>query len=100
MLHCARLPSRPSAVNSSRHHDRAKNPRLSAMGSKSTRKPPGIAAGVNFTSHHRARWKSPSSSFLDDPRCRNGNDESPTELPIFILLGQDLVSEVPGQEQH
>ena len=37
---------------------------------------------------------------LDDSGLGNGHDEPAASCPVAGLLGQDLVGEVPGEEQH
>src|SRR5437870_4563909 len=37
---------------------------------------------------------------LHDDRCRNRNDESPAARAIGVLLAQDLVGEIPGEQKR
>src|SRR4051794_20241855 len=81
----ASLGFSPAAANSVGHHSRAKNPRSSACGSASTNVTPGSSVGVNRTSHH--------------PHVRDRYDEPPAGLAVRRLLGEDLLREIPGEQQ-
>src|SRR5688500_4424659 len=96
MLHCSRAGSSPRAANSSLHQERAKKPRSSAIGSRSTMKTPGSSAGVKITRHAPANGCKGRS---DNVGLGDGDDEPAPLAPVRGLLLQDLVGEVPRQQE-
>src|SRR5690349_4279472 len=89
MLHCGNSAHSPRCANASASIVRAKKPRSSWSRSGSTTQAPASSVSEKIT-----------ASRSDDPEVRDGHDEAPAAAPVFRLLRQDLVGEVPRQQQH
>src|SRR5687768_4449520 len=85
MLHCASEALRPRASNSRRHQERAKKPRSSSWRSGSTTSTPGSGVSAKVI-------------VSEDARGGHGHDEGAALLEIGALLADDLVGDVPGQD--
>src|SRR5262245_47403687 len=88
-LMCARRDASPRAAKSAAPHARAKNPRSSSNRSTSTTYTPAIAVSVNVM-----------SAVSHDADLGHGDDEASAASPVLRLLREDLVGEVPRQQQH
>src|SRR4051812_30951945 len=98
MLHWARAVSRPWSPNSRAHHVLAKNPRSSSTRWGVITNTPANVVSLNSTAPSRRCAAAPAA--LHDSDLRDGNDEVTAARDELVLLRENLVGEVPRQQQH
>src|SRR5208337_2048815 len=74
-------------------------PRSSGIRFNGTTRTPSIMVAPLLKASGRPTAPAPLST-LDDADFRNRDDEMATPLPVFRLLRQNFVSEIPGQQKR